>query len=104
MELAIHPDNFPYIPRPLTLAHAITIATMRATGVIPYAYQVRCAEALYHKRDVFCIAGTSSGKALAFVMLCFLCPTVMVWIVSPLNFIEDQQCEQFRAWGLSAIY
>ncbi|KAG9089849.1 hypothetical protein FRC06_001364 [Ceratobasidium sp. 370] len=27
----------------------------------------------------------------------------MVWIVSPLNFIENQQCEQFRVWGLHAV-
>jgi hypothetical protein len=47
MELAVEPADFPYLPQPLSLAHAITVATMRATGIIPYAYQVRCAEALY---------------------------------------------------------
>jgi hypothetical protein len=103
MEPAILADEIPHLPRPLTVAHAITVATLEATGIIPYAYQVRCAEALYRKRDVFCIAGTGSGKTLTFVMLCFLCPKVLVWIVSPLNFIEGQQCEQFNDWGLRAI-
>ncbi|KAG8741802.1 hypothetical protein FRC10_002401 [Ceratobasidium sp. 414] len=76
---------------------------MARTGIIPYVYQVRCAEALYYKRDVFCIAGTGCGKTLIFAMLCFVCPKALIWIVSPLNFIENQQSEQFRTWGLHAI-
>jgi hypothetical protein len=103
MEPAILADEIPHLPRPFTLAQAITVATFEATSIVPYAYQVRCAEALYCKRDVFCIAGTGSGKTLAFVMLCFLCPEVLLWIVSPLNFIENQQCKEFRDWGLRAI-
>jgi superfamily II DNA or RNA helicase len=103
MEPAILVDKIPHLPRPLTVAHALSIATRDATGIITYTFQVRCAEALYRKRDVFCIAGTGSGKTLAFVMLCFLCPEVMVWVVSPLNFIGNQQCEQLQDWGLRAI-
>jgi hypothetical protein len=103
MELEVEPADLPYLPRPLSLVHAITVATMRATRIIPYAYQVRCAEVLYQGCDVFCIAGTGCGKTLSFVMLCFLCPKTMVWIISPLNYIESQQCEQFRAWGLCTI-
>jgi hypothetical protein len=103
MESAIPADEIPHLPRPFTLTQAITVATFEATGKVPYAYQVRNAEALYYKRDVLCIAGTGSGKTLSFVMLCFLCPDAMVWIVSPLNFIEEQQSEQFRDWGLRAV-
>jgi superfamily II DNA or RNA helicase len=81
MELAVELADFPYLPRPLSPAHAITVATMCVTGIIPYAYQVRCTEALYQGRDFFCIAGTGCGKTLSFVMLCFLCLKTIVWIV-----------------------
>ncbi|KAF8598992.1 hypothetical protein BDV93DRAFT_408450, partial [Ceratobasidium sp. AG-I] len=71
-----------------------------ATGIVPYQYQVNVTAALYSGRDVLCVAGTGSGGTLAFVMICFMRLDAIVWIVSPLNFIENQQNKQFRAWGL----
>jgi superfamily II DNA helicase RecQ len=103
MELAITLEDFPYIPRPFTFANWITFKTMFRTGVMPFAFQIRCAEALLRKRDVLCIAGTGTGKTLTFVIPCFVCPETIVWIVSPLNFIENQQCAQFLEWGLRAV-
>ena len=79
MEHAIRPKDFPYLPRPLT------VATMTQNGIIPYAYQVKCAEGLYRQRNVFCMTSTGSGKTLILVMLCFFCRATLVWIVLPLN-------------------
>ncbi|KAG9123822.1 hypothetical protein FRC07_013842, partial [Ceratobasidium sp. 392] len=103
MDLVINPNDIDTLPRPLTLEQWISLETWERIEVMPYVYQARCAAALYRKRDVFCIAGTGCGKTLVFVMLCFARSSTMVWIVSPLNFIENQQCQQFRDWGLTAI-
>ncbi|CAE6440450.1 unnamed protein product [Rhizoctonia solani] len=103
MELAILAENIPNLPWPLTLEQQVIINTWEATRITPYKYQVRNTLALDARHDVLCVAGTGSGKMLSFVMLCFLRPEVILWIVSPLNFIENQQAEQFRKWKLRAV-
>ncbi|KDN33838.1 hypothetical protein RSAG8_13071, partial [Rhizoctonia solani AG-8 WAC10335] len=103
MELAILAENIPNLPRPLTLEQQVIVNTWEATGIAPYKYQVRNTLALDAGRDVLCVEGTGSGKTLSFVMLCFHRPEVILWIVSPLNFIENQQAEQFRKWKLRAV-
>ncbi|KAF8596328.1 hypothetical protein BDV93DRAFT_411471, partial [Ceratobasidium sp. AG-I] len=74
-----------------------------ATGIVPYQYQVNVPAAIYSGRDMLCVAGTGSGKTCAFVMICFMPQDAIVWIKSPLNFIEIQLNEQLRAWGLCSI-
>ncbi|KAG9082579.1 hypothetical protein FS749_006745 [Ceratobasidium sp. UAMH 11750] len=41
-----------------------------------------------------------SGKTLPMVMPCFLDARVRVWVVSPLNYIEQQQERAFNSWGV----
>ncbi|KAG8721801.1 hypothetical protein FRC08_010138 [Ceratobasidium sp. 394] len=103
MEPALDAAEIPSLPRPLTLEHALILRTYEITGYIPYKYQVRTALALLNAQDVLSIARTDSGKTLPFVMPCFLSAKPIIWIVSPLNYIEEQQCDQFREWGLTAI-
>lgn len=103
MEPAISPDAIHSLPRPLTVPQAAVVNAYEATGKIAFKYQLDMAMAIDARRDALCIAGTGCGKTLAFILICFLRPEFIIWIVSPLNYIENQQCDQFRAWGLSAI-
>ncbi|KAG9101097.1 hypothetical protein FS749_010280 [Ceratobasidium sp. UAMH 11750] len=66
----------------------------------PFEWQVDMAEALCKKRDVMCLASTGSGKTLPIVMPCFVDPRVRVWVVSPLNYVEQQQERLFNSWGI----
>ncbi|KDQ20156.1 hypothetical protein BOTBODRAFT_101867 [Botryobasidium botryosum FD-172 SS1] len=61
------------------------------TRLCPRDGQVRFAHAIYSGQDVVLLAGTGWGKTLAFVMACFLDPTIIVIIVSPLNALEEDQ-------------
>ncbi|QRW11903.1 DEAD/DEAH box helicase [Ceratobasidium sp. AG-Ba] len=78
-------------------------ATKLATGWDPFDWQLNVAEALCKRRDVLCIAGTGSGKTLPFVMPTFVDPKALVWIVSPLNYIEQQQQKTFSDWNVKAF-
>ncbi|KDN33636.1 hypothetical protein RSAG8_13280, partial [Rhizoctonia solani AG-8 WAC10335] len=89
---SVHPD----IPSLRDLASA----TEAATKLKPYDWQLEIAEALTERRDTFCIAGTGSGKTLAFVMPCFIDSMALVWIFSPLKYIEQQQEATFKGWNL----
>ncbi|KDN39295.1 hypothetical protein RSAG8_08930, partial [Rhizoctonia solani AG-8 WAC10335] len=73
-----------------------------ATGKIAFPWQLDVAESLCKRRDVMCIAGTGKGETLAFVMY-FVDSRVLIWIVSPLNYIQKQQEKQFRdEWNIPA--
>ncbi|KAG8716613.1 hypothetical protein FRC08_009161 [Ceratobasidium sp. 394] len=103
MEAAAVVEDLALFPRPLTLEHALISRTYEVAGYVPYKYQVRTAIALWNVQDVLSIAGTGCGKTLPFMMLCFLFSEPIVRVVSPLNFIEEQQCDQFRNWKLNAV-
>ncbi|KAG8681241.1 hypothetical protein FRC08_015767 [Ceratobasidium sp. 394] len=79
-------------------------ATKEATGFEPRKWQVDVA-CMIHKgvRDVFVLAGTGYGKTLPFIMNCFLDSSMIVWIVSPLNYIEIEQANVFKGWKLRAV-
>jgi superfamily II DNA helicase RecQ len=86
------------------LAQRFIEATEKATGFKPHQWQLDVACSIHEgKRDVLVLAGTGYGKTLPFVMNCFLRPEMVVWIVSPLNYIEIEQAKVFRGWGLRAI-
>ncbi|KAG9096999.1 hypothetical protein FS749_007301 [Ceratobasidium sp. UAMH 11750] len=103
MEPTADSADIPLFLRPLTLEHALISATYERTSYIPYKYQVRTAAALWNAQDVLTIASTGSGKTLPFVMPCFLSKEPIVWIVSPLNIIEEQQCKVFTNWKLKTV-
>lgn len=90
-------DNRPTLGAPLyaleeeELNTALIEATKRHTTFSPHDWQLRISRSTIRKRDVVCIAGTSRGKTLPFVMPCFADPDAMVIIVSPLNALENDQ-------------
>jgi bloom syndrome protein len=89
---------------PLTYAEALRVATKRATGFYPHAWQIAVAWAVYHGTcDALVVAGTGYGKTLPFILNLFLDSALIVWIVSPLNYIEMEQAKVFTNWGLRAI-
>ncbi|CAE6448573.1 unnamed protein product [Rhizoctonia solani] len=94
----------PPIIGPLTYTEALRVATKRATGFYPRAWQIALAWALYHGTcDALVVAGTGYGKTLPFILNLFLDSALLVWIVSPLNYIEMEQAKVFTNWGLRAI-
>jgi hypothetical protein len=86
----------------LSLRQRLLDETKKATGYDLFDWQLEIAEALVNQRDTLCIAGTGSGKTLAFVMPCLIDPRALVWVVSPLNYIEKQQEKAFNDWGIQA--
>ncbi|KAG8729895.1 hypothetical protein FRC10_003317 [Ceratobasidium sp. 414] len=87
-------------PPDLNLRQRLVEATKLATEHEPFDWQVDVAEALCNKRDVMCLASTGSGKTLPIVMPCFVDPRALVWVVSPLNYLEQQQERVFNNWGV----
>ncbi|CUA67949.1 ATP-dependent DNA helicase Q5 [Rhizoctonia solani] len=85
------------------LSELLVKETRSRTGITPYPWQVRVAVAMIRQRDVLCLAGTGFGKTLPFIMPLFLSVKTIVWIVSPLNYIEEQQAESFKKWGAMAV-
>jgi Rad3-related DNA helicase len=100
--IALSPPPSPTLPITTPLREQLKEATEKATGYVPYDWQVDIAEALCTRRDALCVAGTGSGKTLAFVMACLIDPQALVWIISPLNYIQKQQEKTFKAWGIKA--
>lgn len=92
----------PWVPLP-TLYDKVFEATKLATGIEAHPWQVNTALAFLSGQDVFCLAGTGSGKTLAMVMPLFLVKNLILWLVSPLNYLANQQQERFESWGLPTI-
>ncbi|KDN41306.1 hypothetical protein RSAG8_07575, partial [Rhizoctonia solani AG-8 WAC10335] len=85
------------------LGELLAKETLKHTRITPYPWQVRVAVAMIRQRDVLCLAGTGFGKTLPFVMPLFLSVKCIAWIISPLNYIEEQQAESFKKWGVMAV-
>lgn len=85
------------------LGRLLVEETNKRTGFKPHDWQVRVAVAVIRRKDVLCLAGTGFGKTLTFIMALFVCKKMVIWIVSPLNYIEEQQVKAFRAWNISAV-
>ncbi|GAB1527015.1 hypothetical protein RhiTH_010190 [Rhizoctonia solani] len=82
----------PPIIGPLTYTKALQVANKRANGFYPCVWQIALAWALYRRAcDALLVAGTGYGKTLPLIPNLFLDPELIVWIVSPLNYIEMEQ-------------
>ncbi|KAG8682390.1 hypothetical protein FRC08_014994 [Ceratobasidium sp. 394] len=86
------------------LSRLLVAETEKRTMWPPDAWQVRVAVAILRRRDVLVIAGTGFGKTITFVMALFvLRKKTVVWIISPLNYIENEQVKAFEDLGLKAV-
>lgn len=103
MEPAIDPATIPQLPRPLTVAQHAVVTLWERTGLMASKYQLNMALALAAGCDVLCIAGTGCGKSIAFILVLFMCPEIILWILSPLNYIKNQMAERYREIGLNAV-
>ncbi|KDN37036.1 hypothetical protein RSAG8_10389, partial [Rhizoctonia solani AG-8 WAC10335] len=102
------PTPAPSLPQPLigpmTYTDTLREAAKKATGFYPRPWQIAVAWAVYYgTRDALVVAGTDYGKSLPFVLNLFLSSAMIVWIVSPLNYIEMEQVKVFTDWGLRAV-
>ncbi|KAF8598907.1 P-loop containing nucleoside triphosphate hydrolase protein, partial [Ceratobasidium sp. AG-I] len=73
------------------------------TGKQPYEWQLKNAEDRLDGKDTLTIAGTGAGKSLPFAMPAFVLDKSITWILAPLNYIQEQQVEVFKSWGVSAV-
>ncbi|EUC53494.1 hypothetical protein RSOL_006310, partial [Rhizoctonia solani AG-3 Rhs1AP] len=89
---ALAPSSPEPIIGPMTYANTLRDAAKKATGFYPRLWQIAVAWAVYYgTRDALVVAGTGYGKTLPFVLNLFLNSAIIVWIVSPLNYIEMDQ-------------
>ncbi|KAG9074186.1 hypothetical protein FRC06_010872, partial [Ceratobasidium sp. 370] len=91
------------LPRPLTFRNHIVVECYKRTRYVPRKFQLYFAIAVDLSQDVLCVAGTGSGKSLAFISIYFFRPDVITWIVSPLNVIEDQMAADYAKYKLEAV-
>jgi superfamily II DNA helicase RecQ len=71
-------------------------------GHSPRPWQARAALALHHKYNVMLIAGTGSGKSMAFQALPLL-QNGLILVIAPLNQLMEQQADSLRASGISTV-
>ncbi|KAG9097411.1 hypothetical protein FS749_006365 [Ceratobasidium sp. UAMH 11750] len=81
----------------------LTEKVQGVTKFTPHDWQLEAALAIHLGRDVFILAGTGFGKTLPFIMNCLLDPTMIVWIVTPLNALANQQARTFTEWKIPSI-
>ncbi|KAG8689535.1 hypothetical protein FRC09_012390 [Ceratobasidium sp. 395] len=77
--------------------------TRAACKKTPYEWQLEAALATHLGRDVFILAGTGFGKTLPFIMNCWIDKKLIVWIVTPLNALANQQVKTFKGWGIESV-
>ncbi|KAG9088671.1 hypothetical protein FRC06_001930, partial [Ceratobasidium sp. 370] len=81
----------------------LTEKVQGVTKFTPHDWQLEAALAIHLGWDVFILAGTGFGKTLPFIMNCLLDPTMIVWIVMPLNALANQQARAFTRWKVPSI-
>ncbi|QRV96746.1 DEAD/DEAH box helicase [Ceratobasidium sp. AG-Ba] len=104
MEPALDDATFEVIRnQPRDITDTVVIKTFARTKLIPRKFQVQFALGVDAGRDVLCVAGTGSGKSLAFALIHFFRDNIQTWIVSPLNVIEHQMAADYCNYGLRAV-
>ncbi|KAG9081476.1 hypothetical protein FS749_007630, partial [Ceratobasidium sp. UAMH 11750] len=83
--------------------HRLTEKVQGVTKFTPHDWQLEAALTIHLRWDVFILAGTGFGKTLPFIMNCLLDPTMIVWIVMPLNALANQQARTFTKWKIPSI-
>ncbi|KAG8720486.1 hypothetical protein FRC09_009493 [Ceratobasidium sp. 395] len=102
------PPCSPGLPDPATLddealGRLIFEETRMNVGFDPHPWQVRIVIAVVQRHDALCWAETGFGKTLSFVTALFVQPKMVIWMVFPLNYSEEQQAKTFQEWGISDI-
>jgi ATP-dependent DNA helicase RecQ len=82
--------------------HDINVACHARVGYTPRPWQARAALSLHYHHNVLLIAGTGSGKSLAYQALTFL-RDGMVLVVTPLNQLMEQQSEFLNAKNITSV-
>ncbi|KEP45708.1 DEAD/DEAH-box helicase [Rhizoctonia solani 123E] len=73
------------------------------TNIKPYDWQLDAALASHLGLDVLVIAGTGFGKTWSFVLNCLDNPKLLVYIISPLNALANQQAKIFNDASIKAV-
>lgn len=81
----------------------LATASESMTGYKPHPWQLDCTVLTHLGRDVCVIAGIGFGETLPFIMSCRVHPQLLVWIVSLLKALGNQQAKTFHDWGIRAI-
>ncbi|CAE7190366.1 unnamed protein product [Rhizoctonia solani] len=69
----------------------------------PHDWQLKIALEMLAEHDTLTIAGTGFGKTLPLVMPAFVVEKAIIWILAPLNYIQEQQVKDFESMVLSAV-
>ncbi|QRV95839.1 DEAD/DEAH box helicase [Ceratobasidium sp. AG-Ba] len=74
----------------------------KRTGFSARKWQLDMAIDLLAGKDTLTIAPTGSGKSLTFALIPFVVKSI-VWVVAPLNVIQEQQMATFNKWNVKTL-
>ncbi|KAG8769451.1 hypothetical protein FRC12_004958 [Ceratobasidium sp. 428] len=105
METNSPPPSSPGPTEPLDLNHMrarMIEECQKRTGHSPHPWQLDMALDMLAGKDTLTIAPTGAGKSLTFALIPFVMKS-MVWVVAPLNVIQEQQMATFNDWEVNTL-
>ncbi|KAG8701043.1 hypothetical protein FRC09_005591 [Ceratobasidium sp. 395] len=105
METNSPPPSSPGPAEPLDLNHMrarMIEECQKRTGHSPHPWQLDMALDMLAGKDTLTIAPTGAGKSLTFALIPFVMKS-MVWVVAPLNVIQEQQMATFNDWEVNTL-